>query len=132
MRIRGVCRAAWISDRVRFVGFVVDVDRYYAVADVFVMSSHTEGSPMALMEAMAFGLPVVATAVGGIPDIVQNGINGYLVPPAEPEALRIAIEKVVEEPANALRMGEQARQTILRNFSITAWAKTLDCIYKEI
>lgn len=121
-----------IGDRVRFAGFVVDVDHYYAVADLFVMSSHTEGSPMALMEAMACGLPVVATAVGGIPDIVQNGINGCLVPPAEPDALRIAIENVLKEPASALCMGEEARLSILKNFSVTAWAKTLDCIYEEM
>lgn len=121
-----------IHERVNFAGYVNDVSTYYAAADVFVMSSHTEGSPMALMEAMSWGLPVVATEVGGIPDIVQDGHNGCLVPPADAMLFRAALEKVLYNGAFALRLSEMARRTIINNFSIEMWVKKIELVYEQL
>lgn len=118
-----------ITDQVVFVGFTADVARYYAAADLFVMSSHTEGFPLALLEAMAWGLPVLATAVGGIPDIVQDGKDGCLVPPGDEEQLASAMGNLLKYRESAERMGQIARQTITKQFAVEQWACALKRVY---
>src|SRR4029077_5905061 len=75
-----------------------DVPRYLAAMDVFVLSSRMEGMPLVVLEAMAAGLPVVASAVGGLPKLIQDGQTGLLVPPQDAEALRRRIETLLEDP----------------------------------
>jgi len=83
-------------------GYRGDAVRVLAACDVFVLASRFEGLPVALMEAFALGLPVVATAVGGVPDVVEHGVHGLLVPPARPDLLAAAIEELVgDEPRRA-------------------------------
>ncbi len=98
-----------LGPRFRLLGYREDAVRFLAAADLFVLASHHEGLPVALMEALTLGVPVVATAVGGIPEMVDDGVEGLLVPPQRPEALAAAIERVVTDEALRRRLAEGAR-----------------------
>lgn len=98
-----------LGDRFRFLGFRSDVARVLAASDIFCLSSHHEGFPLALMEASALGLPAVATRVGGLVDALANGDAGVLVAPGEPVELAREIGALIEDPARRARMGAAAR-----------------------
>jgi glycosyltransferase involved in cell wall biosynthesis len=116
---------------VTLVGQQNDVRPYYAVATLYVMPSHSEGSPNALLEAMAAGVPVVASAVGGIPEIVTDGSTGTLVPPRNPEALARVLEQLLKDPSRASRLAENAsRET--EKFSYEAYHRALTAIYQRV
>jgi glycosyltransferase involved in cell wall biosynthesis len=97
--------------------------------DVFVMPSHWEGGPITVLEAMAMGRPVVATAVGMVPEVVCDGENGILVPPAQPEALTAAVRSLLEHPATATSLGRRARETALASFSRKAMVDRVAAVY---
>jgi colanic acid/amylovoran biosynthesis glycosyltransferase len=104
-----------LGDRVEFAGSV-GADRIadlYAAADVFCTSSFAEGVPTVLMEAMASGLPAVATAIMGIPELVEDGVTGLLVPPGRPDALADALERLALDPDERGRMGEAGRRKVV-------------------
>ena len=91
-------------------------------ADIFALPSLWEGLPNAMLEAMAVGLPVTATSVGGVPEVVWPGENGILVPPADPQALADALSMLLDDENTRKRLGEGAKNTA-RNFS---WRAHLD------
>jgi glycosyltransferase involved in cell wall biosynthesis len=97
-------------DRFALLGRRDDVPAVLAAGDVFVLASDYEGLPVALMEAAAIGLPVVATAVGGVPEVITDGVEGLLVPPRDPAALADAIERVVADGALRARLAATARR----------------------
>lgn len=99
-----------VADRVHFAGLRQDVDAVWRAADLAVMSSDFEGTPLAALEAMAHGVPVVATEVGGLPDIVEQGVSGLLVPRRDAAALAAAISALLRDPERRRRMGEAARR----------------------
>jgi glycosyltransferase involved in cell wall biosynthesis len=105
-----------LGDRVRLLGFRDDVPDLLRSADLFCVSSYLEGMGTATLDAMAVGLPVVATRVGGIPEIVEDGETGLLVPPRDPEALAGAILAMARDPARRQSMGGRARERV-RAFS---------------
>lgn len=123
-------RQLGIESRVIFTGFLRNVDDWYAAADLFVLSSHTEGLPMVLLEAMATGLPVVTTAVGGIPDIICNGENGMLVPAGDVGAIVSAIGMSIKDTALRGRLSANARKTVETSFSVDKWVHDLEGIYQ--
>lgn len=100
-----------LGDGCRLLGYRDDVRRLLAAADLFILGSDYEGLPVAVMEAMAAGLPIVATAVGGVPEAVTDGESGLLVPPRDPEALAAAIGRLVEDPALCARLAEGSART---------------------
>lgn len=104
----------------------------YRRADVFVLPSWSEGFPNVVLEAMAAGLPVVATPVGAIPDIVENGEEGLLVPPRDPLALEAAIRRLVESPELRLAMGRRARERVEAAFSSDAVIEQLEGVYSGL
>jgi glycosyltransferase involved in cell wall biosynthesis len=118
-----------ISDRVILVGHQDDVTPYYAAADLAVISSDTEGSPNALLEAMAARKPVVATAVGGIPEIVTHDHTAILVPPGDPAKLAHAMARLLSSPEAAGQMTERARALILSHYSPQQRARFLARFY---
>ena len=118
--LKGLAKRLGIEDRVRSAGRVPykDVPKYYAAADVFVLPSlREEGLPMTLPEAMAAGLPVVASRIGGIPTAVKDGETGILVKPGSVEELSIAISKLAADGEWRSKMGRQARRVVEEKFS---------------
>jgi glycosyltransferase involved in cell wall biosynthesis len=109
-----------ISASVHFAGASDKVAEWYNSANLFVLPSHIEGLSNALLEAMACGLPVIATAVGGTPEVIENNVNGLLVPPKDVDALSEAILHLIRHPAQAQRFGQAARQTVQDHYSIDA------------
>lgn len=104
------------------------VDLLYQ-ADVFVLPSHWEGQPIALLEAMASGLPVVATAVGAVPDVVRAGTDGYVVEPHDPAALADALARLIASPELRERMGRSARSRIAERHDVGTLRATLEALY---
>jgi glycogen(starch) synthase len=101
-----------ISDRVHLLGFVAHehVPAVLSHADLLVLPSLYEELGTVLLEAMWVGLPIVASRTGGIPDVIDDGVNGLLVPPEQPEVLAGAIDRVLQSPDLARRLGEAARK----------------------
>ncbi|MBL8997544.1 MAG: glycosyltransferase [Gemmatimonadetes bacterium] len=117
-----------IAERVRFAGAVPDAARFLVGLDAFVLSSRSEGTPIALLEAMQAGVPSVATAVGGVPDLL--GDAGWLVPPESPAELRAAIAAMLASPAEAARRGAEARARVEREYDPRRWAARHAEIYR--
>jgi glycosyltransferase involved in cell wall biosynthesis len=112
--LRKEVRELGLGDSVEFAG-VLPPERLrdcYEEADVICLPSHREGLPMALLEGMAFGLPVLATPVGGIPDLVTDGEDGLLVEPGNIDGLRVAIEALAASPDQRASMGSAARARV--------------------
>lgn len=117
-----------LTDCVNLVGSRSDIDQLLPGADVFILSSKREGFPMSILEAMAAGLPVIATKVGGIPEVIQDGQNGILVPPQDPVSLANAICRVLDDSEYAGNLGQEARLTIEKNYSL----KTITDAYTKL
>jgi len=117
---------------VHFFGDVLDVAPYLRAADVFVLPSRTEGLSNALLEAMAGGLGIVATAVGGAVDLVEDGESGRLVPPGEPLALRDALASLLADPALRHRLGARARERVTSTHALPAVADRLVQLYRDL
>ena len=126
--IRERHRDLGLGDRFRLLGYRDDVPRLLAAADVFAMSSVVEGYPVALMEAMAMGLPVVATAVGGVPAAVRHGQDGLLVPARDPSALAAAVQQLADDPERRARLAASAAERGT-DYSITRSAARLRDLY---
>ena len=115
-------RASGLGDRFTLLGYRDDATRLIAAADIFVLASHHEGLPVTVMEALTLGVPVVAPAVGGLPQVVTSGKNGILVSPGSPVALADAIQQALEPTMHA-RLVEGARTTGDRFSSANAVAR---------
>lgn len=125
-------RALGLGPRVRFLGERDDVETLLPGFDVFVLSSREEGIPNALLEAMAAGRPAVATAVGGTPEVLEGGAQGWLVPPAAPEALAAALEEAMTGRAEAERRGRAARRRVLEEMDIGAMVRRHEAFYARL
>ena len=115
--LKALARELQIEEMVKFAGFVPDVESVYAATDVFVFPSHQEPLAVAMLSAMAYGLPLVAFARGGNPEAVEDGKNGLLVKDLEAGALAAALARLLADPAEAHRLGEAARETVIARFS---------------
>ncbi|MGH7360697.1 MAG: glycosyltransferase family 4 protein, partial [Candidatus Methylomirabilales bacterium] len=111
-------RRAGLSARILFRGLVRDVAPYLRACDIFVFPSVGEGMPNALLEAMASGLPCVASAIGGCTDIVTDGESGLLVPPGDAAAFRAALDRLLHSPELRARLGAAARATVVSRFGL--------------
>ena len=122
----------WRSEFVHLIGARSDVAPYLAAMDAFVLSSRTEGLPLVLLEAMATGVPVVSTAVGGIPDLIQSGENGYLVPAENERELMRELVALANQPTAGLKLGQAGRESVLRRYSLAQMAERYEGIYEHV
>jgi glycosyltransferase involved in cell wall biosynthesis len=128
--LRAAIREANAERHVLMTGARSDVPLLLSAFDAFALPSRTEGLPLGLLEAMACELPVVATWVGGVPDLVVPGVTGLLVPPTDALALRSALLALVESPFLARRMGSEGRRHVLARHSVNAMAKAYGQLYQ--
>jgi glycosyltransferase involved in cell wall biosynthesis len=119
-----------IAERVVFTGRRDDVPALLRGCDVVCLPSRAEGMPLVLLEAMAQGKPVVATAVGGVPELVVDGECGLLVPPGNPDALAVALRRVLDDRELAARLGEAGRRRVEERFSAAAAAERVLRLYE--
>lgn len=121
-----------ITGAVRLLGLRDDVPDILAALDVAVSSSRREGSPLSILEYMGAGLPTVATAVGGVPDLIVDGVHGRLVAPGEPAALADAIAELLREPELAREMGRRARERQRSEFELELLVRRLERLYEDL
>lgn len=125
-------RDAGLVERVHFLGSRSDVPVILHAADAFVLFSSYEGNPLSVMEAMASGLPVVSSAVGGIPDLLDDGAAGLLVPSGDRAALTRALHRLVDEPGMRVRLGAAAAHRAAERFSAAAMAAAYARLYDDL
>lgn len=121
--------ALGLGDRVVFANWQRDVEAVMAAADLLVNTSRNEGTPMAVIEAMAAGLPVIATAVGGVPDMISDGETGWLVPDNDLDALEAALRDALAAPAS---IGQPARAFALATYNRSRLLADMDALYREL
>jgi L-malate glycosyltransferase len=121
--LEALARSLGVDACVDFLGFREDTERYYVRAKVFVLTSAAEGLSLAMLEAMACGVPAVVPAVGDLADVVSNGVTGYLIADHHREAFVTAISGLLADDALRRRLGDHARATILRGYTVEDGAR---------
>jgi glycosyltransferase involved in cell wall biosynthesis len=131
-RLIRLANSLGISSRVEFLGASTNVKDVYHTFDVFVLSSRNEGFANVILEAMASGLPVIATDVGGAREAIENGRTGFIVPPHNPEALAQYVSRILADPGLRLEMGRAGRQRSVLVFGLEALVQRYDSFYREL
>lgn len=121
-----------LGDRVIFAGFQRDVVGYYSAVDTMVLPSLYEGLPLCVIEAMAMGLPVIATDVDGTPEVVKNWDNGILVPARDSETLSVAMSYALDHGDRMAAMGKNARSWVLERFSLERQVRETEDLYEKL
>jgi glycosyltransferase involved in cell wall biosynthesis len=121
-----------VLDRCRFVGFRRDLADIFSVMDLMVLPSLSEGLPNVVLEAFAACKPVVASDIGGVPEVVEEGVSGFLVPAGRPELLAEAILKMLGDPAKMQSMGAAGYERVRREFTFEAQTEKLEAIYHQM
>ncbi|HEV7499192.1 MAG TPA: glycosyltransferase, partial [Vicinamibacteria bacterium] len=127
--LRAQARALGVTDRVLFAGFRADVDGLIPAFDIFCLSSHMEGLGTSLLDAMCYGRPIVATRAGGIPEAVEDGVTGWVVPPRDADALASALLAVLEDRARREAMGAAGRRRFLERFTADRMVEETLAVY---
>lgn len=130
--LRAIAATAGVAERVVFAGYRSDVHALIEELDVLALPSWIEGMPLVALEAMAHGKPVVATPVGGTPEVVADGVTGLLVPVRDPERLGAALGELLADPERARRLGEAGRDRVRERFSATASTDRVLEVYDEL
>jgi glycosyltransferase involved in cell wall biosynthesis len=130
--LRRLAGAPGLAGRVHFFGWVEDAEAAAADFDVQVVCSRAEPFGLATLEGMARGRPVVATAAGGSPEIIRDGVDGLLVPPDDPEALARSLDRLLGDPALRRRLGEAARRRVAADFSLAAMLDRVEAVYERV
>ncbi|MCS7197419.1 MAG: glycosyltransferase family 4 protein [Candidatus Bipolaricaulota bacterium] len=131
-RLEELVRAKGLCQHIRFLRERHDVPAILKASDIFVLSSRWEGLPLTVIEAMFAGLPVIATRVGGVPELVEEGITGLLVPARDTRALGNALEQLINSAELRQRMGELGRQRALRQFTVDRMIRHMQALYREV
>ena len=127
--LRDVAKKEGLEGLVVFAGFQSDVGRFYPAMDALVLPSLTEGTPMALLEAMAYGIPTIASAVGQIPEIIDPGETGILVRPEDPEQLCEKIHFLYNKPSIRNNIAKAAQDKVRSKFDVKQWTKRIETEY---
>lgn len=129
--LQQLARELGVAERVRFLGARSDVPALLKAADIFVLASRYEGNPLSVMEAMAAGLPTVCTAVGGVPELIQHGHTGLLVPPEDEIALTEALQRLAHDDTLRTQLGRAAREYARARFDIHTMVRAYEQFYAE-
>ena len=122
-----------VDRKVIFTGLQTDVMAWLGISDVCLLPSlFREGLSLALIEAMAAGLPVIGTRIGGIPEVIADGENGLLVPPGNTEALTHAMMRMVRDQDSRIRMGRRGREIYEEKFSLTGMIRKIEAVYEGL
>jgi len=121
-----------VARHVLFVGYQRDVAPYYALLDALLLASANEGTPVVAIEALAARRPVVATAVGGVPDVVDDGVDGVLVPVGDVDAMAGALARLAAEPELRRRLGDAGRVRVLGRYRVERLVDDVDALYREL
>jgi glycosyltransferase involved in cell wall biosynthesis len=127
--LESLVKKANIEDNVIFAGFQSDIEKWLPAMDVFVLPSLTEGTPMSLLEAMAYGIPVVASAVGGVPQVIDSGKNGILISPGKPKDIKDAVILLYTNEDLRMRFSREARKKIKLKYNIEDWVRKIEAEY---
>jgi glycosyltransferase involved in cell wall biosynthesis len=115
-----------------FLGYQEDVSGWYRAFDAMILPSANEGTPVVVIEALAAGCPVVATSVGGVPDVVREGVDGFLVPMGDTEALAERLARLAEDPALRARMGAAGRESVPARYAVERLVGDIDELYRSL
>jgi glycosyltransferase involved in cell wall biosynthesis len=130
--VRALAASLGLAGEVHFLGQRQDVPDLLNAMDIFVLPSYSEGVSLALLEAMAAGLPVIATEVGGLPEVVTDGQTGLLIPPRDAAALAGALTRLLGDPDCARRLGANARDQVREHYSLDRLGREINAIYEEL
>jgi glycosyltransferase involved in cell wall biosynthesis len=131
-RVEGLTERVGLSDRIHMTGARTDVPDVLAAIDIAVICSDYEGSPRSVLEFMDAGKPIVATDVGGIPEVIEDGVHGLLVPPRDEAALAAALAEVLDDLDRGREMGARARDRCRRELSLDRTVESLQELYEEL
>ena len=120
------------TDRIELLGARSDIGSLLASSSVFVLASRYEGLPLSILEAMRSGLPIIASDVGGVPELVVDGVTGRLVPPEDPDALAAAMQELADDPALRARMGQAGRDRFEAQFSMDRLRDRVTAVYDAL
>ena len=120
-----------IESNVSFLGTVSDIAKIYRRFDVFVLSTHYEGHPLAILEAMSFGLPVIATRISSIPEVIKDGNNGLLVNPEDSNDLALALQKILTNDLLFSQLIESSLETVRAQQTVDDWARNVISLYEN-
>jgi glycosyltransferase involved in cell wall biosynthesis len=132
LELEALAREGGVADRVRFLGWTENLAALYATFDICALSSSNEGTPVAIIEAMAAGRAVIATAVGGVPDVVDAGRTGLLVPTGDIASMAASLQRLSRDPAERRVLGAAARLEAGRRFSIERLVDDIDKLYRQV
>ncbi|MFZ0745164.1 MAG: glycosyltransferase family 4 protein [Terracidiphilus sp.] len=130
--VRRLCHELGLARHVKIEGYQPNVAEWLQAADINVLPTYYEGLPLTVLEAMASALPTVASNVGGIPELVEDGVSGRLVPPGEPESLADALSMLLSQPELRKRMGRAAYSRVSRCFSLDQQVRNTERLYLEL
>jgi glycosyltransferase involved in cell wall biosynthesis len=132
LEFRERCDRLGLRDCVRLAGYQANVATWLAAADINVLPTFYEGFPLTILEAMASGLPTVASNVGGIPEAIEDGVSGLLVPPGDHRQLANALSLLLSDPARRAQMGQAARRRLLQRYALAQQVRSTEAMYLEM
>jgi glycosyltransferase involved in cell wall biosynthesis len=125
-------RECGVDGFVHFAGAQSEPERFFSEMDVFALTSRSEGMPLVVLEAWAAGVPVVASAVGGLPELIRDGETGMLFPPGDAATLARTLAKLLQEPTLRTRLAEQAWTEVRERFDVRRTAEAYQLCYNEM
>ncbi len=131
-RVERQARELGIARHCLYLGYQEDVSPWYAALDAFLLPSGNEGTPVTAIEALAAARPVVATRVGGLPDVVRDGTDGFLTEVGDVDALVDALERLARDPEQRAAMGAQARERVIERYAVERLVDDVDALYRSL
>lgn len=130
--VKAAAEKAGVAHAIRFLGFVDDTARVFAAMDIFLLASDWEGFPVSILEAMQAGVPIIATQVGGIPEMIRDGEDGLLIPPQNPRAIAEAVHRLATDFALRAALVRSADARFQANYTVQSMAERMAHLYREV